>query len=134
TVNFSGDLVPGFTAGTPQTSNSRDIGTLTRQRLVSDGLGGGDVSDTYKFVLPHNGRLIATLGEAFSQNKSPITGILATDSNHNGLLDPGESIAQFDGDTPLNKSLAAGTYFITLFDGFHFAYELTLTPDFAGET
>ncbi len=130
---IQGDRIPGIIPSN-QYSHSSDVGTLTGLAGDSSVLGpsdgvNGDPSDTFKFTLPVAGRLSAKL---FNNDTTFITGRLNFDTDKDGIVDSNEQLATFDQTTPLNKDLAAGTYFITV-AGQSRQYSLELTPDFAGD-
>ncbi|GAA6616823.1 PPC domain-containing protein [Scytonema sp. NUACC26] len=114
TLGLSATVAPRTTPKDPGSTfdTAVDVGTLYSNRSYTDFVGSGDRNDYYRFTLAQNSKVSLSLS---GLNDSAYMELIY-DSNGNGVYDSSEQL-EFGsgysyGNTPINATLAAGTYFV----------------------
>jgi hypothetical protein len=133
------DGVSGDPKGYANMTKAINAGALTGESFYDGGFGerpGGDFTDFYKFTMSAPGSLLASVfaNSFYSRQTTTPSLTIIRDSNNNGYVDSGESIALSNTGT-LQSSLAAGTYFLQVANsGGQEVYNLRVVSDYAGNS
>jgi hypothetical protein len=94
-----------------------NVGTLNEARSFTGDVGNTNTADIYRFSLNSGSNVDISLTGLSADADIR----LVRDSNNNGIVEPGEVIAQstrfFTADESINQSLAAGNYFVEVYQG-----------------
>lgn len=136
-LRIAGTPKPGNVFPDPGSSTFQalNLGELVGSRTLRDHVGDLDELDVYRFNLTQDSNLgVVVTGET---STTPIT--IFTDSNRNGVLDTGETIAQRPTTrNSFSTGLSAGTYFIQVGRVLstvttNYSINLTQTIDLSGD-
>ena len=139
TLSATAALLPADLAGNTL-STARSIALDSTVQTWNDSVNGGDTQDFYKFSI--SARSAVNLGLAGLVNNADLD--LIQDTNNNGLIDSGDTIASSKQSGTTNESLLsyldAGTYFARIYQrsgdtAYSFQASSTVLPnDYAGNT